>query len=69
MHLNNHDNQFIPLSSARSGSLAFPATPSQTSVWTANLHMLLLFVGTLVHTAVRWAVVVGHLPQFDAMIL
>ena len=58
----------VPLSSARIGSLTLPATLSQTSVWTANVQ-LLPFVGISVHTAVVWAVIVGQLPQFDAIVL
>ena len=50
------------------GSLKFPAMFTQTTVCTANVHVLPL-VGTSVQVTVVWLVVVGQLPQFDARML
>ena len=50
------------------GSLAFPVMFPHT-VCTANVHKLLLVVGTSVQVALVWLVVVGQLPQFDSRML
>ena len=50
------------------GSLVFPAV-SPHAVCTANMHIVLLSVGTAVQVTVVWLVVVGQLPQFEARML
>ena len=50
------------------GSLKLPTRFSQTTVCTANMHVL-PSVGTSVQVTVVWLVVVGQLPQFDARML
>ena len=50
------------------GLLKFPVNSLQILVCAANIHKLQSF-GTSVQVTVVWLVVVGQLPQFDALLL
>ena len=59
---------YAPFSITLTVSLIFPTISSQTTVCTANVHIVPL-VGTFVQVTVVLVVVVGQLPQFDDRML
>ena len=62
----------IPLTRITSGALVVPSMSLQTVVCTINVHVFtkeLVSILTSLHITKLDAVVLGHVPQFEAIIL